>query len=121
MLAYHTLHTPHQTSDPAFWESDPYLRQHVAQINAAGRYVASQQRFHVLDMEAMALQLSKASIMIDRTHPGPDFMMQARSESRPRPLLSCQDIRVMERGIRAEIRDPLLNLFLPGCSGGVRV
>ncbi|BDA42879.1 hypothetical protein COCOBI_03-7720 [Coccomyxa sp. Obi] len=76
MLAYHTLHVPHQTSDPTYWETDPFLRQHVAQINAAGRYVASQQHFHVLDMESMALQLSKATILIDRTHPGPDFMMQ---------------------------------------------
>ncbi len=76
MLAYHTLHTPHQTSEPHLWETDPYLRQHVAQINAAGRHVASQLRFHLLDLEAMALQISKATVLIDRTHPGPDFMMQ---------------------------------------------
>ncbi len=79
MLAYHTLHVPHQTNDPDYWETDPFLRQHVAQINAAGRYVAAQQHFHVLDMEAMALQVSKATILIDRTHPGPDFMMQVPS------------------------------------------
>ena len=27
----------------------------------------------------MALQLSKSTILIDQTHPGPDFMMQART------------------------------------------
>jgi hypothetical protein len=76
VLAYHTLHMPRSTSDPGMWETDPFLAQHVAQLNAAGRHVAAQLRFHVIDMEAMAAQLTRDAILIDTTHPGPDFMLQ---------------------------------------------
>lgn len=79
LLVYHTLHTPHQTSDPGMWETDAYLAQHVAQLNAAGRHVAQSQQFHVLDIEAMAAQLSQGSLLVDNTHPGPDFMMQVHA------------------------------------------
>ncbi len=76
LLAYHTLHVPHATSDPNMWETDRFLSQHVAQLNAAGRHVAAQQRFHIIDMEAMASQLSRDTVLIDTTHPGPHFMLQ---------------------------------------------
>ena len=79
LLVYHTLHTPHQTSDPGMWETDAYLAQHVAQLNAAGRHVAQSQQFHVIDIEAMAAQVSQGSLLVDTTHPGPDFMMQVHA------------------------------------------
>ena len=79
LLVYHTLHTPHQTSDPGMWETDAYLAEHVAQLNAVGRHVAQSQHFHILDIEAMAAQLSKGSVLVDNTHPGPDFMMQVQA------------------------------------------
>ncbi|KAK9909869.1 hypothetical protein WJX75_008757 [Coccomyxa subellipsoidea] len=97
MLAYHTLHTPHQTKEPQFWETDAFLRQHVAQINAAGRFVAAQQHYHLLDIEAMALQLSKSTILIDQTHPGPDFMMQVLNI-----LLNMEETH---RKVRKEVRE----------------
>lgn len=37
LLVYHTEHIPVQTSDPGKWETDEFLFQHVAQLNAAGR------------------------------------------------------------------------------------
>ena len=79
LLLYHTLHVPHQSADLGMWENDPFLPQHVAQLNAAGRHVAQSLHFHVIDIEAMAAQVSKGTLLVDNTHPGPDFMMQARS------------------------------------------
>ena len=79
LLVYHTLHVPHQSADPGMWENDPFLPQHVAQLNAAGRHVAQTLHFHVIDLEAMAAQVSKGTLLVDNTHPGPDFMMQASS------------------------------------------
>ena len=76
---YHTLHVPHQSADLGMWENDPFLSQHVKQLNAAGRHVAQSLHFHVIDIEAMAAQISKGTLLVDNTHPGPDFMMQARS------------------------------------------
>ncbi len=76
LLVYHTLHIPRQTSDQGMWEADAYLAQHVAQLNAAGRHVAQSLHYHVIDIEAMASQMSKDTLLIDNTHPGPDFMMQ---------------------------------------------
>ena len=90
LLVYHTLHVPHQTSDPGMWENDPYLPQHVKQLNAAGRHVAQALHFHIVDLEAMAAQVSKATLLVDNTHPGPDFMMQAGS--RPALLLSASAV-----------------------------
>ena len=84
LLVYHTLHVPHQSADPGMWENDPFLPQHVKQLNAAGRHVAQSLHYHVIDIEAMAAQISKGTLLVDNTHPGPDFMMQARS----RPALS---------------------------------
>ena len=84
LLVYHTLHVPHQSADPWMWENDPFLPQHVKQLNAAGRHVAQSLHFHIIDIEAMAAQVSKSTLLVDNTHPGPDFMMQARSC----PLLS---------------------------------
>lgn len=86
LLMYHTLHTPHQTSDPGMWETDAYLAEHVAQLNAAGRHVAQSQHFHVLDIEAMAAQMSQGSLLMDNTHPGPDFMMQVRTWVSPKRM-----------------------------------
>lgn len=37
LLVYHTEHIPVQTTDPEKWETDAFLYQHVAQLNAAGR------------------------------------------------------------------------------------
>lgn len=76
LLVYHTLHIPQQVDKPNKWESDRYLYPHVSQLNAAGRHVAQQLHFHILDMEAMALQLPKEAMMADITHPGAGFMMQ---------------------------------------------
>ncbi len=76
LLIYHTLHIPQQVDKPDKWESDRYLYPHVAQLNAAGRHVARQLSFHILDMEAMALQLPKEAMMADITHPGAGFLMQ---------------------------------------------
>ena len=42
MLAYHTLHTPHQTKEPQFWETDAFLRQHVAQVRPDGVWIGDQ-------------------------------------------------------------------------------
>ena len=39
LLVFHTLHSPHRVTDPRAWEADPFMPQHVAQINAAGREV----------------------------------------------------------------------------------
>ena len=78
LLVYHTLHVPRHTSDPGMWEADAYLAQHVAQLNAAGRHVAQSLLFHVVDVEAMAAQMSQDTVLVDNTHPGPDFMMQVR-------------------------------------------
>lgn len=75
---YHTLHFPHQTSDPGMWETDRHLALHVAQLNAAGRHVAQSLHYNVVDIEAMAAQMSKGTMLVDNTHPGPDFMMQVR-------------------------------------------
>ena len=82
LLVYHTLHVPRHTSNPGMWEADAYLAQHVAQLNAAGRHVAQQLAYHVVDVEAMAAQMSQDTALIDNTHPGPDFMMQVRWFSR---------------------------------------
>lgn len=38
--------------------------------------MAQQLHYHVLDMEAMAAQLTADSLLTDMTHPGPDFMIQ---------------------------------------------
>lgn len=38
--------------------------------------MALQLRFHVLDLEMMAAQISADTLLVDNTHPGPDFMMQ---------------------------------------------
>ena len=38
--------------------------------------MALQLRFHVLDLEMMAAQISPDTLLVDNTHPGPDFMMQ---------------------------------------------
>ncbi len=76
LLVYHTLHVPRHTSDPGMWEADAYLAQHVAQLNAAGRHVAQSLLYHVVDVEAMAAQMSQDTVLVDNTHPGPDFMMQ---------------------------------------------
>ena len=76
LLVYHTLHIPQQVDKRDKWESDRYLYPHVAQMNAAGRHVARQLSFHILDMEAMALQLPKEAMMADITHPGAGFLMQ---------------------------------------------
>ena len=35
--------------------------------------MAQQLHYHVLDMEAMAAQLTADSLLTDMTHPGPDF------------------------------------------------
>lgn len=78
---FHTLHVPRRTSDPGMWEADAYLAQHVAQLNAAGRHVAQSLQYHIVDVEAMAAQMSQESVLIDNTHPGPDFMMQVSSRS----------------------------------------
>ena len=85
LLVFHTLHEPRRTSDPGMWESDAYLAQHVAQLNAAGRHVAQSLLYHVVDVEAMAAQMSQESVLIDNTHPGPDFMMQVSSRAPPQP------------------------------------
>ena len=77
LLVYHTAHIPQQVDKPNKWESDPYLYPHVSQMNAAGRYVAQILHYHLLDMEAMALQLPKEAMLADITHPGAGFMMQA--------------------------------------------
>ena len=79
LLVYHTLHVPHQSADLGMWENDPFLSQHVKQLNAAGRHVAQSLHYHVIDIEAMAAQVSKGTLLVDNTHPGPDFMMQARN------------------------------------------
>ena len=76
LLVYHTAHLPQQVDKPNKWESDRYLYPHIAQMNAAGRHVAQMLRYHVLDTEAMALQLPKEAMMADITHPGAGFMMQ---------------------------------------------
>ena len=78
LLVYHTAHLPQQVDKPNKWESDPYLYPHIAQMNAAGRHVAQSLHYHVLDTEAMALQLPKEAMMADITHPGAGFMMQVR-------------------------------------------
>ena len=78
LLVYHTLHIPQQVDKPDKWESDRYLYPHVAQMNAAGHHVARQLGYHILDMEAMALQLPKEAMMADITHPGAGFLMQVR-------------------------------------------
>ena len=85
LLVYHTLHVPRRTSDPGMWESDAFLAQHVAQLNAAGRQVAQSLQYHIVDVEAMAAQMSQESVLIDNTHPGPDFMMQVISRAPSRP------------------------------------
>ncbi len=74
---YHTAHIPQQVDKPTKWESDRYLYPHVSQMNAAGRHVAQTLHYHLLDMEAMALQLPKEAMLADITHPGAGFMMQA--------------------------------------------
>ncbi|CAL8466161.1 g5697 [Coccomyxa elongata] len=76
LLAYHTEHIPVQTTDPGKWETDAYLFQHVAQLNAAGRHVAQSLGFQVVDFEAMAAQLPKDDMLDDITHPKPDFLLQ---------------------------------------------
>ncbi len=76
LLVYHTAHLPQQVDKPNKWESDRYLYPHIAQMNAAGRHVAQMLHYHILDTEAMALQLPKESMMADITHPGAGFMMQ---------------------------------------------
>ena len=78
LLVYHTAHLPQQVDKPTKWESNRYLHPHIAQMNAAGRHVAQTLHYHVLDTEAMALQLPKEAMMADITHPGAGFMMQAR-------------------------------------------
>jgi len=45
-------------------------------MNAAGRHVAQTLHYHILDTEAMGLQLPKEAMMADITHPGAGFMMQ---------------------------------------------
>ena len=47
MLVYHTLHTPRLLEDKRYWESDVWLRQHISQLNAAGRQVAADMHFQV--------------------------------------------------------------------------
>ena len=39
--------------------------------------VALQLRFRLLDLEMMAAQISADTLLVDNTHPGPDFMLQA--------------------------------------------
>jgi len=48
-------------------------------MNAAGRHVAQTLHYHILDTEAMGLQLPKEAMMADITHPGAGFMMQVAS------------------------------------------
>ena len=84
LLVFHTLHVPRRTSDPGMWEADAHLAQHVAQLNAAGRHVAQSLAYHVVDVEAMAAQMSQESVLVDNTHPGPDFMMQVSRRRQPR-------------------------------------
>ncbi|EIE21231.1 hypothetical protein COCSUDRAFT_67133 [Coccomyxa subellipsoidea C-169] len=76
LLVYHTEHIPVQTKDPQKWETDAFLYQHVAQLNAAGRHVAESLGFQVIDFEAMAAQLPKDDMLDDITHPKPDFLLQ---------------------------------------------
>ena len=83
LLVYHTLHVPRRTSDPGMWEADAYLAQHVAQLNAAGRHVAQSLLYHIVDVEAMAAQMSQDTVLVDNTHPGPDFMMQVALRHQP--------------------------------------
>ena len=45
--------------------------------------MAQQLRYHVLDMEAMAAQMTADTLLIDMTHPGPDFMIQVAPLSLP--------------------------------------
>lgn len=85
LLVYHTAHIPQQVDKPSKWESDRYLYPHVSQMNAAGRHVAQSLHYHLLDMEAMALQLPKEAMLVDITHPGAGFMMQAA----PREAAFC--------------------------------
>ena len=77
LLVYHTAHIPQQVDKPDKWESDRYLYPHVSQLNAAGRHVAQSLHYHLIDIEAMALQLPKEAMLSDITHPGAGFMMQA--------------------------------------------
>ena len=95
LLVYHTLHVPRHTSDPGMWEADGYLAQHVAQLNAAGRHVAQSLLYHVVDVEAMAAQMSQDTVLVDNTHPGPDFMMQARNQAQ------CQSFDIGQEYVAA--------------------
>lgn len=54
------MHQPISYPVPGYqiWESDRYVAQHVAQLNAAGRHVARSLGYHILDLEAMAAQVS---------------------------------------------------------------
>eukprot|EP00884_Botryococcus_braunii_P013162 jgi/Botrbrau1/21847/Bobra.0190s0061.2 len=79
LLVYHTMHTPVPYPVPGYkvWESDRYVAQHVAQLNAAGRHVARSLGYHILDLEAMAAQMHRETLMADITHPQNWFVMEA--------------------------------------------
>jgi hypothetical protein len=40
--------------------------------------VAQQLHFHVLDLAMMAAQMTADTLLVDVTHPGPDFTLQVR-------------------------------------------
>jgi len=81
MLVYHTLHFPQKVEFEGWWEADPFLEQHVAQLNAAGRQCATEAGFNVIDYEAMSRQISKRTLLVDTSHLGPCFTFQVMPQS----------------------------------------
>lgn len=57
-LIYHTMHQPkHDKDDHGSWASEKYIAQHVSQLNAAGRQIAHDTGYDILDMELMTAQV----------------------------------------------------------------